>query len=100
MKQELAIFMSYDEFDDLVKKTYGQSFEFCADRETPNDTDYVFRVNKEPWKPGTVLDDYDLKRLNEFKQTGKGNYLSHVLLRDLINQDLMVPGTTVIEVSW
>lgn len=81
-------------FERLVKRHYGQDFDFVADEECGNDSDHRFHMPKYP------LDKWEAERLAEFKATGRGTFLSRTLLQDLVNRDVIPEGTYLIQVSW
>lgn len=85
---------SYFDFERLIKRVYGKSFEFVEDQECGNDSHHKFTVKKSP------LDAWDKATLDTFKTTGRGTFLSHMLFQDLVNNDVIPEGTYLIHVSW
>lgn len=93
--------MEWYDFEGLVKEVYGYEYEFIADKECDNDSDHAFNnITKKPFDPGNVLDQYDIKQLENFKQTGKYCGIYYILLRDLVNNDKLPEGNFLITVSW
>jgi hypothetical protein len=83
----------YD-FDDFVKEIYGQEYEFVPDIECGNDSQHSFTAKK------SVLNKWDLEKLNKFSKTGEYSYLAHALFTDLVNRDILPEGDYLIRVSW
>jgi len=94
VKKVLYCAMEYGEFEDLVKKEYGQDYEFVPDIECGNDSDHSYSIEKEE------LDSWDAKSIEEFKSTGKYSFMARRLLQDLVNNDKLPEGDFLITVSW
>jgi hypothetical protein len=85
---------TYHEFDTLVKAAYGIDYEFCADNETPNDTNYRFSAKKKE------LSKYEIDKLEGFKRGEYVPYMAHILFQDWANRDIIQEGDYLITVSW
>lgn len=96
LKHEKKVVITVDQcdLDKFISEVYDKPFEFVADEEANNDSSYEFSVKKE------VLSEYDMRKLNEFKATGKGQLLTGTLLADLCNKDLIEPGDYIIQTCW
>lgn len=86
--------VEYRDFDDFIEEVYGHKFNFVADQECSNDSEHTFEVVK------AELDEYDEEELENFKFHAKYERLTYILLTDLVNRDLIVPGMYLISVSW
>lgn len=86
--------MDYDDFDKLVKSTYGKDFEVVADQECGNDESLSFTgVRGE-------MDEYDLEDLQKFQNTGRYCFLGSRIMEDLVRQGILPAGDWLIDVSW
>jgi hypothetical protein len=86
--------MDDNEFDELVLTRYGHDFAFAADRECGNDTQHRFEVQRKP------LDEWEQADLDKFTTSGEGSFLARMLLKDLVNQQVLPEGIYLINVSW
>lgn len=91
---QLTHYMNYNDFDAIIKEEYGQNYELIADEECNNYSSKTYSVEKEE------LDKGDLDSLNKFISTGRGLYLSRILLQDLVNKELLPEGEYSIDTSW
>lgn len=88
--------VDYSDFNQYVELVYGKPFECEADLESPNDTSHTFHgIKKEP-----ITHKWDIDKLEKFKATGNGSYLTRLLLWDLVNNDLAPEGDYLIRVCW
>jgi hypothetical protein len=86
--------VNYNDLDEFVTTFYGQEFMFSAVEEAGNDSSHTFCVEKEE------IDEYDQNKLDEFRRTGRGQYLTSTILTDLCNGDLIPEGDYLINVCW
>jgi len=87
MKIKTFTTMDYNEFDELAAKL-GLDFNFCAEQEASNDSEYSFNV-----------DDRDLAAYKP--EHLKLPYLSaHTVLVALVAKGLLNKGDFLVEVSW
>ena len=93
-KKRSVITVEHNDMDKFISEVYDRTFEFVADEEANNYSSYEFTVERK------TLDDYDTKKLDGFKATGKGQFLSLLLLTDLCNKGLIESGDYIIQVSW
>ncbi len=97
MKRITYFEMDYQEFDELIERTYGHSYEIVAFEEKSNDSTIT-------WHNCTkrVLDPlYEVPEVETFKTTGKiKNWRSCLLLEDMINNDVLPEGNYSIQISW
>lgn len=87
----------YIDLENFIKGVYGQLYEICPCEEVGSSqyaATYNMTIKKEE------LSKYDLERLEEFKSTGKGMFILRIILIDLCNRNLLLPGEYVINVSW
>ena len=78
----------------FIKEQYGQNFNFVCDEECSNDSQHEYEVEKEE------LDEYNIEKLNKFKETGKHLYLIRIILTDMCNNELIKEGTYLVDVCW
>jgi len=86
--------VDWHDFEDLVKKVYGQDYEFVADQECGNDSSHTFSASSKE------LDEYEAERVKEFKDTGEYNYLAGELFNDLCRQGKIEEGSYIVNVCW
>lgn len=88
--------MEYPEFDKLVSETLGIDYESVAENEWNNDSSYDFKgIKKEP------LDEYDAKRIALHQQGSRTyNLWAYIVLRELVNRDVLPEGDYIIQVCW
>ena len=89
-----VISVEYGDLQDLVEEVWGHEWSFVCDGEYNNDTQHEFQVEKKP------LTEWELKEFGEFVDSGKGFYLSHVLLQELANRNYIDEGIYLINVCW
>lgn len=86
--------ISYGDFESIVRVIYKQSYDFVADIEGSNDSEYKYSTDND------ISDEWDQNKLNKFKTTGEYQYLAPILIADLANRDLIPKGNILITVSW
>lgn len=87
--------VDYSDLDNFIEEVYGHQYEIVGAEECGNYCSKTYNIKKE------ALDDYDVKRLNEFIANGKYQYLSpNVLLTDCCNRDLIPAGEYLIDIFW
>lgn len=95
MKKVSYIELDYGELEDLIKKTYGHSYEFVAQEELMNDMSKTYSVKKE------VLEQWDQEDLDGFITSGRiKNWRTHTILTDLANKGIIEEGDYLINISW
>jgi hypothetical protein len=97
MKKVEMTEMSYDEFEEIVKRVYGATkYSFVATEECGNDSSHTFEVTeKEP------LDEWDTKSIAEFiEKKGFKKYVNYTLFKDLVNRGELAPGQYLVNVCW
>jgi len=100
MIKKQVIEMDYNELEDLIRRTYGHNLEVPCDLEAGNDSAHTFNFKVEPWIVGNVLHDYGIKKLEKFKATGEGEYLTCILMQDMVNNGVLEPGDYLINICW
>jgi hypothetical protein len=91
--EQISIFkINASEFDDLVKKTYNQDFEFAASEEVSNDSNHLYEVKKNELLFPEVV--------QEFRDTGEYCCISRYLLQDMVNNDVLPEGNYLITEYW
>ena len=86
--------VDYDDLDDFISEQYGREFEIVADQELMNDVSKTVTIKK------SVLNQWEQKDLEEWKLTGRKNWMLYTLLTDLCNRDLIPEGEYLINISW
>jgi len=87
--------VDYTDVEDLINKYYFDGVEsrkaycFCAAEEVGNDSQHEFDIDG-------VLDEYDMKQINERKTS----YMTYNYLNDLANKGIIDKGTYIISVYW
>lgn len=95
MKQATYNEVNYEDLERLVHEVYDQpGYSLVADIESGNDFSYTFSVCKEE------IDNYDLEKLQLFRDTGLHHSLIWTLLADLCNQEIIPEGNYLISISW
>lgn len=94
MKTITTTLIDYNEFNQLVRKTWPQrhDFECVPEFEWGNDQDHTFEVFSEDYNQND-LNDWLLKK----KHTCIGEYQ---LLSAFVTAGVLQPGTYTIQVSW
>lgn len=87
--------VNYSDFEELVKKVYGQDYSYVADEEIGNDSYKFYQDIGSNNHFG-----YDENDLQDFKETGQGIYLARSLLEDLCHLEEIGPGNYLISVCW
>jgi hypothetical protein len=98
MQTESVTRMSYHEFEEIVKKSYGlegSDWSFVATEECDNDSVHDFSpVKKE------CLSEYDQQSLVDLRAGKNPTYINHTIFQDLVNNDVLPAGNYLIEVMW
>lgn len=85
----------YDEFEQLVKDTYGINFSVVADLESANDTTHDMGSISNTW-----YSDYDEQEFLRWKREKRGTYLTGAIINALCVDGVIPPGNYQISVSW
>lgn len=94
MVTKQVIELDYHEFDALVEKNYGRKFESIADMEWHNYSAWTSSFEVEE------IDEFDQESLETWMATGKGGYLTPILLQQMVNNGILQPGNYSIEIFW
>ena len=85
-KEEVKRVVDYEDFDFLVERVYKQPYDFVFNMELNHDSTFSCSASK------GVLNEDDQRVVDEFIETGGGEYLAHILLNDLCNKNFVEPG--------
>ena len=98
MKVKTYRILTDDEFDLLVKATYGEhvKYEFVADEEAHNYASYTYN-NMER---GKELDGWDFQKLQSLKNGHPVQFMAQNLIQDMVNNSVLDPGNYMVEVFW
>lgn len=97
MKTETVTTIDYHEFETLVKKTYpgAKQYSFVATEECGNDSVHQFTIDGlEP------LQDYDAKQIEKLETGEHIPYANYTIFQDLVNKEVLQPGSYLVEVCW
>ena len=86
--------VDYSDLNDFISEQYDREFEIVADQELMNDVSKTVTVKR------AVLNPWELKDLEEWKLTGRKNWMLYTLLTDLCNRNLIPEGKYLINISW
>lgn len=92
MKKKTVIEMDYKELETLVKKTYGQEYNFVEDEECGNDSSHSFNFEEE------TLDAFSKEQLQSFKAGHNPSYITGTLIQDMVNNKILEQGDYLITV--
>lgn len=100
-KEKNYFCMSYDEFNELVRKYYSVNYDFLGQNEASNGIDYTFNDIK------SSLNEWEQEDVSELKEalesTLESEYLlanTRVILMDLCDKGFIPSGNYMIRVSW
>lgn len=97
LKYELKTVFSvyFNDWDNFVQHVYGnKEYEIACVEETLNNTVKEYDVSKKE------LSEYETKELNSFKAGIFANWITGILIQDMVNNDILQPGTYSINISW
>jgi hypothetical protein len=96
LKHKIVIHFVVDgsDLEELIRETYGHSYELTADMECRNDSEYEYMLKKKE------LNEYQKKDLAKFIQTGEYYFIWNTLLQDMVNRSILDEGNYLIRVSW
>lgn len=96
LKKSMVFEVDYYDLDTFINDYYGTGdrYEIVADDELMNDISKKFNIRKRE------LGQYDMNKIAAFKNGGRGSYMTHTLLTDLCNNDVIEPGTYLVNISW
>jgi len=90
--------ISYNEFEDLIRKHYPhiKGYSFIADQECPNDTSHAFHnITAEQW------DQYDEEQWEiDIVHDKNYSFAAEVFLKKLCRDKHIEPGNYLINVYW
>lgn len=96
VKVKSYIEVEYDDLDRAVSQAFGQSYEFVANEEANNYSSYPFNdIDGAP-----ITSEYDQRKLDTFKETGRGTFLARILLNEMCRLELIAPGDYLVKVFW
>lgn len=97
MKTETKTFIEVDyyDLDREVSEAFGRSFKFVADQEANNDAFYHFAIDG---AANTSV--YDQNKIAEFKTTGRGTFLTQLLMNELCAMGKITAGDYLVKVFW
>ena len=89
--------LSWHEFEDFVKNTYGvDQYDFVQSEEVNNDSCTPYQDIMK-----CKLEEWDEKRVSNFvKADGNITFIAITLLQDMVNKDVLPEGTFMIDVCW
>ena len=96
-KSKTVIAIDYSDLENLVQIAYDiPEWSFVADNEMNNDSEKEFNIGV------GKLDEYEIKRLEEFIATKgrEGSYLTNTIMTDLYNKGILQPGCYIVSVCW
>ena len=87
------ILISYGEFEEIVKNTFGQDYEYTVD-----ENEEVINYTSRPYNVGNCgLSKHKQEQLDKFIKTGEYKYLAQTLLTELYNRDILEAGEYLIQ---
>jgi hypothetical protein len=101
MKTKTVIEIDYNEFEDIVRKTYGlaerdsNAYSFVATEECGNDSTHEFVVDKIE-----KLDEWEIESIHKLIAGKCPTYCNDTIFQDLVNQGILQPGTYIVNVCW
>lgn len=87
--------VDYRDFENEVKRVFGQEFEFPSDEECSNDTSHEYNNMKIE-----EHDEWDRTKLQEFTEGKPKSFMARILLQELVNRKEIPEGNYIIRVSW
>ena len=97
LRHKIITHIVVDAFDleQLIRETYGQpEYDIISDMQCYNDSEYEYVGKK------NSINNFDVTNIEEFKRTGKGNFLFNTLFQDMINTNVLDEGQYLIKISW
>ena len=95
-QQKTVFSVSYRDLEGFIQDVYGnKQYEFVCAEEVSNDIVKEYTINKKE-----EISDYNLKKLNSFKAGNFENWITRLLLQDMVNNDILQPCTYSIDVCW
>lgn len=98
MKTETVTRMSYHEFEELVKKSYGlegSDWSFVATEECNNDSVHDFSIEKKE-----ALGEFGEQNIADLRAGKNPTFINYIIFQDLVNNDVLPIGNYLIEVMW
>lgn len=89
-----TIAVDYNDLERFIKEIYGQDYEIPSQEEKGNDCTITYEMRVEP------LSDYQERKLGEFCQGKNVSYALRIILQDLVNNGMILPGNYSIHISW
>ena len=96
LKSQTVQIVDYNDLCNFIEEAYGiDKFEYVALEELNNYSYKNYSIRK------GEFDDYDLRKLEKFKQNPTSvNYITGILLTDLCNKGWLEEGDYMVHVSW
>jgi hypothetical protein len=96
-KEKTFYYIDYGDFEQIIREEYGvKNYEFAADVESSNDSNYELGVGDEDWRWGR-FEEADVK---DFVEKGEYAFIASTLMQDMYRKGLVPKGTYLINVSW
>jgi hypothetical protein len=93
-KKKTMIHVGYKELERLIADTYGHKFSVVSDQEWSNHEAHTLKFIRE------TLHANDHVKVQEFRASGRGNFILFPLMQDMVNSGVLDEGEYVIEISW
>jgi hypothetical protein len=98
MKVKVVTEMDYDEFDELVMKSYPGTISECvADNEWSNDESHSFKIDP---KDKIKWSEYDEREWQEFLSGKAPMWRAYMLFEHLVYDGYLLDGEYIINISW
>ena len=95
-RQKTVFSVDYGDLERFIQHIYGnKKYEFVCAEELSNDMVKEYTVDKKE-----EISEYDMAKLNSFKAGNFENWITRLLLQDMVNNDILQPGTYSIDVCW
>lgn len=96
-KRVNLISVNYGDFEDLVNSVFGHDYSFPEDQECDNYSDHEFTVGPDSYY---IFTEYDQEKLDQYIATGKGSYMTNILMKHMNDVGVLPSGDYLIKVSW
>ena len=92
-QEKVIVKVDGTDLENLIEETYGHPFEIVADQECGN---HVLNTSVNQGE----ISSYHMKSFENWKETGKGNFVFHTILKDMCNRELIPEGEYNVDVTW
>jgi len=87
--------LNYYDLNNFINNYYNlKHYDFVSDYVCDNSSSYSFTVRKE------TINNFDLRKLNDFKNLEYVTYITDIILTDLCNNDAIPSGEYLVNVWW